>query len=110
MNGKMATLTCVGTAACLTVAAILAGNATKQATAEQQAKSREVTAIELPEGKKLVSACWRANFQVWLLTRDMREDELAETYEFYMGGSRNNADAVAAERFTVKETPPSRPW
>ena len=109
MNGKTATLTLVGTVAtvCLTIAAILAGNATRQDIAEQQASR----AIELPEGKKLVSVAWRSDIQVWVLTRDMREGDRAETYEFYMGGSRNNIVAGAVtERFAIKETAPSRPW
>jgi len=113
MNGKTATLTFIGTVAvaCLTVAAILSGDAMKQSIAEQQAKSREAIVIELPAGRKLVSATWSGDIQVWLLTRDMLEDDRAETYEFYMGGSKHNVDAGAATgRFTIKETPPSRPW
>ena len=35
----------------------------------------------LPAGKKLVTATWK-DANLWLLTRNMRSDEVPETYEF----------------------------
>ena len=37
--------------------------------------------INLPKGQKLVNATWKET-QVWYLTRQMRADETAETYQF----------------------------
>ena len=38
--------------------------------------------INLPKGQKLVNVTWKKN-QVWYLTRPMRKDEVAETYQFH---------------------------
>lgn len=38
--------------------------------------------IVLPKGKKLVTATWKKN-SLWYLTKDMTEDDVAETYEFH---------------------------
>lgn len=37
--------------------------------------------IDLPQGKKLVNITWKQD-QIWYLTRNMRNDEVAETYQF----------------------------
>ena len=37
--------------------------------------------INLPQGQKLVNVTWKGN-QVWYLTRLMRKDEVADTYQF----------------------------
>ena len=37
--------------------------------------------INLPKGRKLVNVTWKET-QVWYLTRPMRQDEVAETYQF----------------------------
>ena len=37
--------------------------------------------INLPQGRKLVNATWK-NTQLWYLTRQMRPEEVAETYTF----------------------------
>jgi hypothetical protein len=37
--------------------------------------------INLPQGRKLVNATWK-NTQLWYLTRQMRPEEVAETYFF----------------------------
>lgn len=37
--------------------------------------------INLPHGQKLVNVTWKQN-QIWYLTRQMRKDEVAETYQF----------------------------
>jgi len=42
--------------------------------------------IDLPEGKKLVTATWKDN-NLWLLTRDMNENDIAETYLFKEGSN-----------------------
>lgn len=39
------------------------------------------TEIKLPVGKKLVNVTWKEN-DIWYLTRDMKDGELAETYRF----------------------------
>lgn len=38
--------------------------------------------IELPKGKKLVNITWKDDGQLWYLTRDMKTDEIAESYSF----------------------------
>ena len=38
--------------------------------------------IVLPKGKKLVTATWKKN-SLWYLTKDMAENDIAETYEFH---------------------------
>jgi len=38
--------------------------------------------ITLPKGKKLVTATWK-DANLWYLTRDMRDSDVAETYEFH---------------------------
>lgn len=40
------------------------------------------TTIELPENKKLIECTWKDSDSLWYLTRDMKENEIAETYEF----------------------------
>ena len=51
-------------------------------TANQRAKQLGGTTTEnLPQGKKLVMATWKAD-SLWVLTRPMREGEEAERYEF----------------------------
>ena len=37
--------------------------------------------INLPQGRKLVNVTWKET-QVWYLTRPMRSDDIAETYQF----------------------------
>jgi hypothetical protein len=37
--------------------------------------------IDLPQGKKLVNITWKQD-EIWYLTRNMRNDEVAETYQF----------------------------
>ena len=37
--------------------------------------------IDLPQGKKLINITWKQD-QIWYLTRPMRKDEVAETYQF----------------------------
>lgn len=37
--------------------------------------------INLPENKKLVNATWKEN-SLWLLTKDMQNKYIAETYKF----------------------------
>ena len=37
--------------------------------------------INLPKGRKLVNVTWKET-QVWYLTREMRKDDVAETYQF----------------------------
>tara|TARA_B100000927_G_C16415098_1_gene448935 strand:- start:882 stop:1178 length:297 start_codon:yes stop_codon:yes gene_type:complete len=51
-------------------------------TQNSRAKSWGGTAeIVLPKGKKLVTATWKES-NLWYLTKDMTEDDIAETYEF----------------------------
>lgn len=38
--------------------------------------------ISLPQGRKLVTVTWKEN-QIWYLTKPMREDDVAETYQFH---------------------------
>ena len=52
-------------------------------TENKRAKSWGGTAeIILPKGKKLVTATWKKS-NLWYLTKDMTEDDVAETYEFH---------------------------
>ena len=37
--------------------------------------------INLPQGRKLVNVTWK-DTQLWYLTRQMKPDEVAETYSF----------------------------
>ena len=37
--------------------------------------------INLPKGRKLVNATWKGD-QIWYLTRQMKSDDVAETYQF----------------------------
>ena len=37
--------------------------------------------INLPKGRKLINITWK-EAQVWYLTRPMRPDEIAESYQF----------------------------
>lgn len=37
--------------------------------------------INLPKGRKLVTVTWKET-QIWYLTRPMKEDDVAETYQF----------------------------
>lgn len=51
-------------------------------TENQRAKNWGGTVtVELPKGKKLVEATWKED-NLWYLTRDMKEGETAETFEF----------------------------
>ncbi|MNN85818.1 hypothetical protein D3C81_2031510 [compost metagenome] len=37
--------------------------------------------VNLPEGKKLINVSWKDS-DLWILTRDMKENEEPETYEY----------------------------
>lgn len=37
--------------------------------------------INLPKGRKLVTATWKGD-QIWYLTRSMNSNDVAETYQF----------------------------
>jgi hypothetical protein len=37
--------------------------------------------VNLPQGRKLVNVIWK-DMQLWYLTRQMKPDEVAETYSF----------------------------
>ena len=37
--------------------------------------------INLPKGRKLVTATWKGD-HIWYLTRQMKSDDVAETYQF----------------------------
>jgi len=37
--------------------------------------------VNLPQGRKLVNVIWK-DYQLWYLTRQMKPDEVAETYSF----------------------------
>jgi major membrane immunogen (membrane-anchored lipoprotein) len=39
------------------------------------------TKVELPKGKKLVTITWKDN-DLWYLTKDMKDTDIAESYEF----------------------------
>jgi len=98
MNRKTAVIGMVA-AACLAIGA--AG-----CTEQQRAKSLGgETTIELPKGKKLVVATWKGA-ELWFLTRDMREGDLIETYEF----SEKSSWGLLEGKVIIKEAPPSRPW
>ena len=38
--------------------------------------------INLPKGKKLMNFTWKEGNDLWYLTRDMNENDTAETYQF----------------------------
>ena len=37
--------------------------------------------INLPKGRKLITATWKGD-HIWYLTRQMKSDDVAETYQF----------------------------
>lgn len=37
--------------------------------------------VDLPKGKKLIECTWKEN-SLWYLTRDMKENDIEEIYEF----------------------------
>ena len=52
-------------------------------TDNSRAKKFGGTAVEqLPQGTKLVNITWKEPDSMWILTRPMREGEVAESYEF----------------------------
>jgi len=48
---------------------------------------------------------WKES-EIWILTRDMREDDSVETYDF----SEKSSWGILEGRVTIKEHPSSRPW
>jgi hypothetical protein len=44
--------------------------------------------------------------QLWFLTRDLREGDLVEAYEF----SESSSWGILEGKVTIKEAPLSRPW
>lgn len=66
----------------LSVLLIVIALSTVGCTENQRAKSFGGTAtVILPAGRKLVNTTWK-NADLWYLTRPMRADEKAESYEF----------------------------
>jgi len=63
------------------------------------------TTIELPKGKKLVMVTWKES-QIWFLTREMREGDLVETYNF----AEKSSWGILEGSVTIKENPSSRQW
>ena len=94
------------TAIGMVAAACLAVGALAGCTEQQRAKGLGgETTIELPKGKKLVMVTWKGA-EIWLLTRDMREGDLIETYDF----SEKSSWGLLEGKVTIKEEPLSRPW
>lgn len=55
---------------------------TSGCTQNQRARNFGGTAVEnLPKGEKLLTATWRQD-NLWILTRPMRSNEVAEVYDF----------------------------
>ena len=54
--------------------------------------------LELPAGKKLVNLTWKES-DMWILVRDMKEGETAETYIFY----EESSYGLMNGKYTVKE-------
>jgi hypothetical protein len=51
-------------------------------TQNERARSLGGTAVEvLPKGRKLVNVTWKET-ELWILTRPMTVDDVAESYEF----------------------------
>ena len=66
---------------------VLATIAITGCTDQQRAKGWGGTAtVDLPAGKKLVTATWKEN-ALWYLTRPMRPDETPETFELQESSS-----------------------
>lgn len=100
MNRNAAIIVTV--AACLLVgAALMAGGCTEQ----QRAKNwgGEAT-VELEAGRKLVVVTWKGD-EIWFLTRDMREGDRVETYEF----AENSSWGIMEGKVIIKEAAPTRP-
>lgn len=55
--------------------------------------------ITLPKGKKLVTVTWK-DANLWYLTRDMRDSDVAETYEFH----EESSFGVWEGTYIIKET------
>lgn len=92
---------CAG--AILAILAILAAAFQGGCTERQRAKSWGGTLqVDLPAGKKLVAATWKDS-NLWLLTRDMRALEPAETYEFVEDSSWDVFEGKVVIRETARE-------
>lgn len=66
----------------LFILAIIASLGLASCTENERAKSFGGTAtINLPTGQKLVNVTWK-DTQLWYLTRQMKPNDSAETYEF----------------------------
>ena len=102
MDGRkrMKVIGLVAAMACLVAgAAILTG-----CTDQQRAKSFGGTAtIELEQGKKLVVVTWKGE-DLWLMTRDWRDGDRAETYKFAESSSWGFMEGTVV----IKEKAPPR--
>lgn len=68
-------------------------------TSQERARSfGGSSSMTLPAGAKLVTATWK-NADLWVLTRPMRADEKAETYQFQESSSWGIAEGTV----TIKE-------
>lgn len=57
-------------------------------TSNQRAKSFGGTSTEkLPPGQKLVNISWKDGAELWILTKPMKADDIAETYTFDQSSS-----------------------
>ena len=62
--------------------AVIATIITASCTSNEMAKQYGgTTQIDLPTNQKLVNATWKDN-ELWYLTRQMKQEETAETYQF----------------------------
>lgn len=67
----------------IVVVSFLASNCTQNQRAKSFGGKAEIT---LPQGQKLLVATWKDD-NLWYLTRPVRSDENAETYEFQEASS-----------------------
>lgn len=69
----------IGIIAVVTLSVLMLTSCTQNSRAKSFGGTAKIT---LPKGKKLVTATWKDS-NLWYLTRDMKEGEVAESYEFH---------------------------
>lgn len=56
--------------------------------------------LDIPTNKKLINATWKGDGNLWILYRDMRQEEIAESYTF----KENSQYGIVEGSMTIKES------
>jgi hypothetical protein len=83
----------------LTVFLMCSTALTMGCTAYQRVMTGGMVTEMLPPGQKLMTAAWRGDNTLWVLTRPLHEGEALETYEFH---ELSNFD-IAQGKVIIKE-------